>query len=93
MASIGILFSAHQAPMITLPLLMTWFGCVTITEVRKRPGQLLTEVSLNLIQLTQVFSVSSGKKFGKRKKSLQQIGSIGSVYCSRQQCLNMQIQD
>lgn len=73
-------FSAPQALMITLLLFVAWSGCVTVTEVRKRPGQLLTEVSLNLIQLTQVVSVSSGKKLIKAKPktttSLWQAGSI-----------------
>lgn len=69
MASVGIHFSAPHALTITLLLSVTWLGSVTITEVRKRPGQLLAEVSLNLIQLTQVFSVSSCEKMVRNKKN------------------------
>lgn len=54
--------------MIALLLSVTWLGSVTITEVRKRPGQLLAEISLNFIQLAQVLSVSSCEKKVKEQK-------------------------
>lgn len=75
--------------MVTLPLLMAWFGCA---EVRKRPGQLLSEVSLNLIQLAQVFSASRGKKFGKRgRTSLWQLGSSWIILVSNMQICKKKI--